>query len=271
MIIDLKETLGLGLRFDTDKLQMLFNQDIRSTDPGIRTIEQMQDVLLDKQIKEPLELYYMYRDIYRLSDKIALEEQKLRYDVTVIKPTALGVEFMKTAGHYHPEDFGELYEVASGRCFCFLQRPEKENHQVIKEIIIVEAVAGEKIVIPPGFGHILINPGPDYLVTSNWVSSEFHSEYDLYKKAKGAAYFVIRSDQESDKTASLEVKAKYIKNNYFKQIPEINFVKPASKIKKFDLYRNKPMYELITQNPKSLDFLNHPLNYDYEDVFISNG
>ena len=268
MVIDLRNNLGLGLRLDTDKPQISFDQGIKSTEPGIRTIEQMKKVLLDKEIKEPFELYYMYRDVYRLSDKATLEEQKLRYDVTAIKPTALGSEFMKTAGHYHPGDFGELYEVAFGRCFCFLQRPEKENHQVIKEIIIVEAVVGQKIVIPPGFGHILINPGPDYLVTSNWVSSEFKSEYDLYKKAEGAAYFVVRSDQESDLTASLKVKAKYIKNNYFKQVPKINFVTPTNKIEKFDLYENKPMYDLINQNPKALDFLNHPLDYDYKDVFV---
>ena len=118
MIVDLKEKSGLGLRFDTDKPSMHFDKDLQSRTPAIRTIDEMQDVLLDKSVGEPKELYYMFRDIYRIPDKPTLERHKLRFDVTAIKPSCLGKEFMKTAGHYHPESFPELYEVVWGRCFC---------------------------------------------------------------------------------------------------------------------------------------------------------
>ena len=69
MVIDLKEKSGLGLRFDIANSKMFFGQDIQSNPPAIRTIDQLQEVLLDKHIREPRELYYMYRDIYRLSHK----------------------------------------------------------------------------------------------------------------------------------------------------------------------------------------------------------
>ncbi len=268
MIIDLREKSGLGLQLDIDKPGMLFDKDLESTPPAIRTINQMQEVLLDKDIHEPEELYYMYRDIHRFPDKAILEKHKLRYDVTVIKPSRLGREFMKTAGHYHPQDFGELYEVVYGRCFCLLQRPDSGDYRVIAEVILVEAVTGQKIVIPPGFGHILINPGPDYLVTSNWVSSKFESRYELYRKAKGAAYFVTASDGELQPTPYLKISAGISKNPHFREVADINFTKPARQIRRFGLLENSPIYNLITGDPKSLDFLNYPLDFEYKDVFV---
>lgn len=268
MVIDLKEKLGLDLELDTDKLEILFGKELKPSSPAIRTIYQMAAVLLDKKIQEPEELYYMYRDIYRDSDRSILERHNLRYDVTVIKPFYLGKEFMKTAGHYHPGDFGELYEVVFGQCFCLLQRPNLRDPRIIEEVIFVEAVAGQKIVIPPGFGHILINPGPEYLVTSNWVSSCFESRYELYRKAQGAAYFVTTSNRASEATPYLKIMARIIKNPYFKKVANINFAQPVREIKAFGLIEDNPMYNLINHNPKVLDFLNHPLDYEYSDIFI---
>ncbi len=267
MIIDLKEKSGLGLKFDIDKTEMLFDKELKSSPPAIRSIDQMREVLLDTDIQEPKELYYMYRDIYRLRDKSILHKHKLRYDVTVIKPSCLGKEFMKTAGHYHPENFGELYEVVYGRCFCFLQQHDPADYRIIQKAILVEAIAGQKIIIPPGFGHILINPGPDYLVTSNWVSSCFKSRYELYRQAEGAAYFVTTSEGEPKITPYLGINVGIMKNAHFKEIANIVFAQPARETKRFGLMQHRPMYNLISSNPKFLDFLNHPLDYDYKDVF----
>ena len=203
-----------------------------------------------------------------ITHKSILEKYKLRFDVTAIKPACLGKEFMKTAGHYHPESFPELYEVVCGRCFCLMQRPNPGDHLVIQEVIIVEAIAGQKIVIPPGFGHILINPGPDYLITSNWVSSCFASRYELYQKAEGAAYFVTTAENEPQVSPYLKIGLGIRKNLKFRQVANINFMRPVKQIKKFGLIEDIPMYNIINQQPEVLDFLNRPLNYDYRDVFI---
>jgi glucose-6-phosphate isomerase len=268
MIIDLKEKSGLGLKLDINRPELAFDKDLEFNLPAIRTIEQMREVLLDKDIRKPQELYYMYRDIYRFSDKPILEENNLRYDVTVIKPFRLGKEFMKTAGHYHPENYGELYEVLSGRCFCLLQRPNPDDYRNIEKVILVEAVVGQKIVIPPGFGHILINPGPDYLVTSNWVSSRFESSYELYRKAGGGADFVTSSSGESVVTPGLRINVTIIKNPHFTNLADIKFAQPAKQIKRFGLLQDKPIYNLIIQDPRKLDFLNRPSEYEYGDIFV---
>jgi glucose-6-phosphate isomerase len=258
MSFDLGGRSGLGIKLDTSRPELTFETGINSTAPGIRTLDEMREVLLDKEINSPRDLYYMYRDIHKISDSPLLKKNRLRYDVTMIKPDMLGQELMKTAGHYHPGSYGELYEVVNGKCFCMLQRPNTADHGIIEEVILVEAEAGEKIVIPPGFGHILINPGPEYLVTSNWVSSEFKSEYDLYKLAGGAAYFVVKSGG----------KIQFQPNAYFKKNATMKTAKPAREIAKFGLKAGKPIYPLITEDASKLAFLNQPTDFDYQDVFV---
>lgn len=258
MNVDLGKTSGLEIKLDSTKNELVFGKGLNFSKAAVRTLQDMLDVLLDKEIKEPQELYYMYRDVYRIADKGRLAAAKLRYDVTVIKPDSLGRELMKTAGHYHPGNFGELYEVLFGHCFCLLQRPSAGDHRCIEEVVLVEASAGEKICIPPGFGHILVNLGPEQLITSNWVSSEFKSEYELYKQAGGACYFIIKS------SGRLE----FMPNPYFAKNAEIKLLKPSALIERFGLRKGEPIYPLISQDVGKLSFLNRPLDFDYSDVFV---
>jgi glucose-6-phosphate isomerase len=257
MFIDLKRTSGLELKLDIKSFQLSFGGGLIAPIPAIRNIQEMHEVLLDKGIREPQDLYYMYRDVHLAQDADSLKRNNLRYDVTVIRPDRLGRELMKTAGHYHPGSFGELYEVLQGKAFCLLQKPSPKDYRMIEDVILVEARAGQKIVIPPGYGHILTNPGPGCLVTSNWVSSRFSSEYELYKEAAGAAYFLVNATD----------KLEFVKNSFFKQLPPIRFVKPAKKLDRFGLCENNPIYPIVTDDAKKLNFLNYPQNYDYADIF----
>ena len=257
--VSLKPNCGLEITLDTKTCQLNFAKDSTQPKCAIRSIKEMQEVLMDAGLILPQELYYMYRDVHLLKDEGLLKKYNLRYDVTVIKPDRLGKELMKTAGHYHPGSFGELYEVVFGKAFCMLQKPNKHDFHIIEDVILVEASAGEKIVIPPGYGHILINSGPEALVTSNWVSSRFASEYNLYKEAGGAAYFVVMGGVNN---------LEYLKNDFFKQLAPVRFAKPAAILDKFGLKDGAPIYPIIDNNAARLDFLNNPEKYDYQDVFV---
>lgn len=259
MILNLKQTSGLDLKLDTGKCQLSFGKGLRAPLPAIRNIREMREVLLDKGINEPQDLYYMYRDLHLAKDADLLEKNKLRYDVTAIKPNRLGKELMKTAGHYHPGIFGELYEVLEGEALCLLQKPDAADYHIIEDVILVRACAAEKIVIPPGYGHILVNPGPGCLVTSNWVSSRFSSEYQLYKTAKGAAYFIVDAGSAG--------KIEFIRNAFFKKLPPVRSARPAKKIERFGLSENSPIYPIITRDAVKLEFLNYPDKYEYGDIF----
>jgi len=255
---DLSKASGLNLKLDTKKHSLILGGALSKVSPATRFLKDIKEVLVQKELSKPAELYYMYRALHKIKDAQEIAKNKLRYDVTIIRPDRLGNEFMKTAGHYHPGDFGELYEVLSGSAWCLLQKRNAGDERIIEDVILVKAETGDKIVIPPGYGHILINITGDYLVTSNWVSAEFSSEYELYEKARGAAYYIF----EDSLGERFEV------NPYFKEVPRIRMAKPAKEIKKFGLLSGVPMYPLLYKEAGKLDFLNNPLKYDYSDVFV---
>ena len=146
--------------------------------PGIRTIRDMRSVLADPGCPASDPLYYMYRDLARSpADRRWLINHRLRYDITVIPPRDLCGEHVKTKGHYHPANpagtgYPELYEVLEGTAQFLLQSRK------LDDVILVHADTGSRLIIPPGYGHITINPSPGTtLVLANLVSTAFESEY----------------------------------------------------------------------------------------------
>ena len=114
--------------------------------------------------------------------------------MTVIRAGRIGREYIKTAGHYHPlkegtdTSYPEVYEVLSGRAHYLLQTEPGEDGV---EALLIEAFPGDKVLIPPGYGHITINPGNVPLIMSNWVAAGFASVYGPVRELGGGAYFEI--------------------------------------------------------------------------------
>jgi len=70
--------------------------------PVVRKLEEMKEVVFDKSFltsaKMNMVLYYMFRDVSKdEEDERKIKEKGLRYDVTIIPPNMLGLEFVKTA------------------------------------------------------------------------------------------------------------------------------------------------------------------------------
>lgn len=145
------------------------------------------------KIPDHIVLYYMFRGLEQKSN--------LRYDITFIPPFMLGKEFVKTIGHYHEEakpglTYPEVYEVLHGEAHYLLQ--EKKGSE-LGEILLVSAKAGEKVIVPPNYGHVTINPSPHLLVMANVVAANFKSIYGDYQEKKGAAYFELSSGMVPNK------------------------------------------------------------------------
>ncbi len=174
-------------------------------DPDIRRVSDMKEVIYDKEWLESTEdfdAYYMYRGV----DK----KNGLRYDITEMPFEMFGKEYPKTKGHYHPGDYGEIYQVLEGRAIYLLQ------DRNLEDIVAIETKAGEVAIIPPGYGHITINPGPEKLKMANWVSPEFDSMYEPILEKKGAAYFYTKEG--------------WVKNEKYGDIPEIREENPEKEL-----------------------------------------
>lgn len=223
--------------------------------PDIRKLADMKEVVYDKRWMETTELtdlYYMYRDLYySRKDHSHILENNLRYDITIIPPLNLGVEFVKTAGHYHPPidnsqyTYPEVYEVISGMAHYLLQKAENST---VTDVILIEAKEGDKVIVPPNYGHVTINPSNKELKMANWVSNQFSSIYDRYRNCVGAAYYEFNT-------------GKLIKNENYADLPELRNLKPTN-IKELGYYKNKEMYGLI-RDPERLEYLNRPQEYEW--------
>jgi glucose-6-phosphate isomerase len=256
---DLTKISGLPLKIN-NQFKLEFGSPELCVEPAVRKASDMKEVILDyKPAISKQELYYMYRNVAFEKDKKRIKQNNLRYDITVMLPISLGREFNKTKGHYHPKiidqtiTYPEVYEVLSGWAWYLIQKPIDGDYSKIEKNFLIKAKIGEKVVIPPGYGHVTINPDlKKPLVMSNWVSSKFESEYSQYLKQRGGSYYFIKSDNSD---------YELVKNDNYSALPGLKVIFPKD-LPEFGLSLDFPAYELVKKNIKLLDFLNNPSKYD---------
>jgi len=139
--------------------------------------------------------------------------------------------------------YPEVYEVLDGKAFYLLQSRD------LTDVIVLAAKKGDVILIPPGYGHVTINPGKTDLVMANLVSPEFSSEYGEIAKNHGAAYYYMEKEG-------------WVANpEYGKTIP-LHMLIPSA-IPELGLKEGRTLYDMVGSSD-TLDFLNHPENYAKE-------
>lgn len=190
-----------------------------------RSHEKMKEVLMHPETEGPEIHYYMIRGG---SDKT---------NVTIWEVGTVGGEYIKTYGHYHVGDLDETYNIAEGEGIVILQKRkgEAEGNPIDDEIELFYAIPvkrGDRIYIPSGMGHLVVNTGKVWLVTfddspvnmaeKDPVSLPGHADYEAVKKMRGFAYYVI---EENGKPA-------LVKNPTYKTVPEAAWFTPEEYSKK---------------------------------------
>ncbi len=229
---------------------LYFGGEIRN--PDIRMLYDMADVIYDKEWldgAENIELYYMYRDLSKSREDLdIIQKNDLRYDITVIPANMLGLEYVKTAGHYHPfvpgtdTSYTEVYQVLEGAPLYLLQ---KVDSKTVLDVITIRAVAGDVVLIPPNYGHITINRSNVPLKMANWVCRNFSSIYDPIKELSGGAYYLLKDG--------------FMKNHLYNSVPSIRELEPMD-VPELGLVCGEDMYELVHDIEK-LEILKNPTNF----------
>ena len=150
---------------------------------------------------------------------------KDKTNITVWETGTVGGEYIKTYGHYHVGDISETYNVIQGEGILLLQKRKisKDGKPIDDEIESFEAIkvkAGDKKFIDPEIGHLMVNTGNIWLVTSDDspvyttdvdpVSMPGHADYTAVQKMSGFAYFVVEKDG----------KPTLVKNPKYKVVPK---------------------------------------------------
>ena len=128
-------------------------------------------------------------------------------NITVWESGTIGGEYIKTYGHYHIIDFKETYWIIEGEGILILQTRQKDEDgndidDKVETFKAIKVKKGDQIEIPSFTGHLVVNTGKTWLVTSDDspvnlddnASMPEHADYEAVKKMKGFAYYVVEKD-----------------------------------------------------------------------------
>ncbi len=160
-----------------------------------RSHEKMKEVLMNPDATGPAIHYYMIRGGSK------------KRNITVWESGTVGGEYIKTYGHYHVGDLDETYWIVQGEGIALLQKMVIENAvpqpDRIEEFKALPVKAGDSVYMPPGYGHLVVNTGPQWLVTADdspvagaddSASMPGHADYEAVKKMHGFAYYIVEKD-----------------------------------------------------------------------------
>jgi glucose-6-phosphate isomerase len=263
-MVDLSEVAGMPLKFDERTCHVSFGKGMRRPSYDTRELDALRPVLMDPDAVGPEVVYWMYRNCGRLVDAALLEAYDLRYDVSAFVSARFGPEYMKTSGHYHPDIPGqriaypEVYEIIYGEALYVLQKVADYGappaRVQVEDIIIARVRAGQKAIMPPGYGHVTVNTLDRPLVMSNWVSDRFSSFYGSVEECQGFAQYVVERDGEPA----------YVKNERYKRdLPEIRFAQ-VQEVPELGVTWDTPLYQACAEAPERFEFLNDPGKYEQE-------
>jgi glucose-6-phosphate isomerase len=225
-------------------------------EPAVRCLGDLRAVLAGVDPRpDDHPCYYLYRDVRTTADEAVFAEYGLRYDVTVTLPGRSGDELMKTAGHYHDyvpgtaHTYVEVYEVLSGHAIFLLQRvrdPHAGLSEVaVAEVLLIDAAAGDVMLIPSHMGHVTINAGDEPLVVADLVSRDAGHRYGAFREARGAAYYVLDPGTPPETRANLA---------YGRLPPPRWYRSPAEA----GLGLTGPIYQAFCRDPDRFAFLTDP-------------
>lgn len=107
----------------------------------------------------------------------------------------LGEEPVRSQGHIHriSQHSGwsppELYEIWQGKAIIYMQEYVEDDPGRCFAVI---AGPGEKVLVPPGWGHATISADPDVPLTFGaWCDREYGFEYDAVRAHKGLAWYPL--------------------------------------------------------------------------------
>jgi glucose-6-phosphate isomerase len=193
-MIDLKEVSGLDLRLDAERLTLQFGPGMDHPAAEIRTLDQVRPMLQDTDARGPDHLYTIYMDILRQEDRAALYEQGLLYGAVIYNHGSIGRERLRSQSHIHSRKpgtelrYSEVYEFWTGQGYVFLQ---KESAPVVTRAYRVRVQAGDRLVIPFGWAHLVVTGDDGVLSFGAWCARANKLEYDRLHALGGPCYYFL--------------------------------------------------------------------------------
>ena len=193
-MIELSEFAGFPVSLDPASLTLAFGPGIVTAPVIVRRLDEVRSLLRDPQSAGPDHLYTIYMGVEVAERAETLRSLGLGYGAVVYNHGSLGGEALRSQGHVHSAReatgvvYSEIYEFWHGRGLVYMQDRATAD---VTDVIAIEASAGDKVVIPPGWAHATVNVGDEPMAFGAVYALEAQLLYQPLRQLQGTAHYVL--------------------------------------------------------------------------------
>lgn len=245
---DLSKRAGLPIGADPQTGRLEFPADLFAGQPEARTRADLSAVLQKAGGPGPDPVYVTYRDVGHPGDRELLAAAGIVYNLTVLPPGKVGREYAKTHGGYPPAGRPAVVEVLAGTAFVLCQKPAADSFGDVDDVVLLELEPGQKAVIPPGYGYVLINPEGKALVAAELAARAPGPALAPYRERQGACYYCVAGDGNEPE---------FEENTRYDSVEDLRMA-PAEELPHLGLEDGVPLYVAAATDPARFAWLVDP-------------
>jgi glucose-6-phosphate isomerase len=189
---------GLPLSLSETSLAFEYGPGVFGPEPEMRRLDAIRPSLRDPHCGGPDPVYGIAMDIGREADRPLLQQRMLLFGALVYAAGVLGSEPVRSQGHIHkvaPHSGWsppEIYEIWSGTAIVYAQQRAEDDPG---RCVAVVARAGDKVVVPPGWAHCVVNADPGSRMSFGaWCDRQYGFDYVGVRAHHGLAWFPTLTD-----------------------------------------------------------------------------
>jgi glucose-6-phosphate isomerase, archaeal len=245
---------GLDIRFPDDQLDLRYGSGTFGPKPEYRSLDSIRPSLRDPNCTGPDPVYAIAMDVGRTADLSELKKRMLLFGVVICAAGKLGDEPVRSQGHVHaiaPHcgwSTPELFEIWQGQAIVYAQEQSGDDPG---RCVAVEAGSGERVVMPPGWAHYVVNADTNsQLIFGACCDCEHGFDYTQMRAHHGLAWFpVFGADGDIDWAPN---------PNYFAFTLERGKARNYSEL---GLSTTLPIYESFRVHPESIQWVSDPKRF----------
>jgi glucose-6-phosphate isomerase len=242
---------GLDIQFLKSPMDFRYGAGVFGPRPEYRSLDAIRGSLRDPECTGPNPVYAIAMDVGRVEDREELNSRMLLFGIVTYAKGRLGDGPVRSQGHVHaiaPHcgwSTPELFEIWDGRAIIYGQEKSGDDPG---RCIAIEAGPGERVVMPPGWAHYVLNATLDSTLTFGaWCDRQYGFDYTQMRAHHGLAWFPrMAIDGVISWVSNPSYSVSRLESRNARTYPELG-VSPATSI-----------YEHIHHDPESVQWVSDP-------------